>query len=486
MQTDLKIIELNPAAERLLQLGGDSSAGESLYKYVKLECQAPLSLAFRSLFDDGLPFQMELELSRGESRDPCLVVLEATVTESRGTRLGSVLLLDITERRVLQEQLTRARRMEAIALLAGGVAHRFNNLMNVVGGCCELLMGRLPENNNFQRELVRDIQEAGLRASQLTSQLLDIGRRENSSHQLMDLNSAIGEIAGSLQQILPEGVELQVDTTAQSLLVNAEKAELERILQNLVANAGDSDPSDGRVRIQVHKCRLEREPLSPPSLVGTFAGIAVSDKGRGISRQRQARIFEPFYSTKPRDQGDGLGLAVVDGIVRSRGGRVEVESEMDQGTTVTFFLPLAQQVSSIGGSRTRRPKGGKAGSSLRTVLIAEDEPAVRRLVERILRADGHEVIVSASGEEALARFISHPSFDLLLTDVVMPGMGGLELALRVRALSPSLPILFMSGYTDDKVRDRLGPIGSGFIGKPFSRGELTAMVRKTYIPQSVT
>ena len=478
-------MELNPAAERLLQPGGDSSAGESLSRYVKLECQAPLFLAFRSLFNGGVPFQMELELSRGESRDPCLVVLEATVTESRGTRLGSVLLLDITERRVLQEQLTRARRMESIALMTGGVAHRFNNLMNVVGGCCELLMERLPENNNFQRELVRDIQEAGLRASHLTSQLLDIGRRENSSHQLIELNSAIVEIAGSLQRILPEGVELQVDTTAQSLLVSAEKAELERILQNLVANAGDSDPSDGRVRIQVHnKCRLELEPLSPSSLVGTFARIAVSDKGRGISRQRQARMFEPFYSTKPPDLGDGLGLAVVDGIVRRRGGRVEVESEIDKGTTVTFFLPLAQPVSSIGGIRTR-PKGGKA-RSLRTVLIAEDEPAVRRLVERILRADGHDVIVSASGEEALARFISHPSFDLLLTDVVMPGMGGLELALRVRALSPSLPILFMSGYTDDKVRDRMGRIGSGFIGKPFSRGELTAMVRKTCIPQSVT
>ena len=475
---------LNPAAKRLLQPGGDSSAGESICKYVKLECQAPLSLAFRSLFNDGVPFQMELELSRGESRDPCLVVLEATVTESRGTRLGSVLLLDITERRVLQEQLTRARRMEAIALMTGGVAHRFNNLMNVVGGCCELLMERLPENNNFQRELVRDIQEAGLRASHLTSQLLDIGRRENSSHQLIELNSAIVEIAGSLQRVLPEGVELQVDTTAQSMLVNAEKAELERILQNLVANAGDSDPSDGRVRIQVHRCRLEREPLSPLPLVGTFARIAVSDKGRGISRQRQARMFEPFYSTKPLDLGDGLGLAVVDGIVRRRGGRVEVESEMDKGTTVTFFLPLAQQVSSNGGSRTS-PKEGKA-RSLRTVLIAEDAPAVRRLVERILRADGHEVIASASGEEALARFLSHPSFDLLLTDVVMPGMGGLELALRVRALSPSLPILFMSGYTENNVRDRMGPIGSGFIGKPFSRGELTAMVRKTCFSQSVT
>ena len=480
LQSDTTIIELNPAAERMLQPGGNSSsAGESFCKYVSLECQAPLTLAFRSLFNDGVPIQMELELARGESRKPCHVVLEATVTESQGTLLGRVVLLDVTERRVLQEQMARARRVEGIALLAGGVAHKFNNLMTVVGGCCELLLEQLPEADS-QRELVRDIQEAGFRASYLTSQLLDIGRRENSSYQLMELNSAIQDIAGFLQQLLPEGVNLQVDTAAQSLLVTAEKVEIERILQNLVANAGDSQPAGGRVRVQVSRCSREVDPLSPSSPLGSFAGIAVSDQGHGISKQRQARIFEPFYSSKPRDEGAGLGLAVVDGIVRRRGGTVEVESEIDKGTTVTVFLPLAQQVSSVGGRQTR-PTGDKA-RSVRTVLMAEDEPSVRKLVGRILRADGHEVIVSASGEEALAQFISHPqSFDLLLTDVVMPGMGGLELALRVRALSPGLPILFMSGYTDDTVRDRMGPIGSCFIGKPFSRSELSAMVWKMCI-----
>lgn len=473
-----KIIELNPAAERLLQQGGSSPVGESLCKYVSSEHRDPLFLAIRSFFKTGEPLQMELQLACENGRPPCHVVLEANLTEVSGTYFGRVALLDVTERRILQDRIARARKLEGVAQLAGGVAHDFNNLMTVVGGCCEILLEQLPENG-LQRELVQDIQRAGERASQVTSQLLDIGRTSNPSDPLIDLNSAVEEAAGSLQQLVAGEIGLEIETTEQPLLVTAELGEIGRILENLVANSSDSQPAGGMVRIQTSKRTCESTPLSPSSSMGTFAALAVSDHGCGISSSDQSRIFEPFFSTKPRDEAAGLGLAVVYAIVRRRGGLIEVESEIDKGTTITVFLPLTDQESPT-GDRQNAPKTKKS-KFVGTILVVEDEGSVRRLVARILRSDGHHVVVSDSGEDALARFTSQPeSIDLLLTDVVMPGMGGLELARRLRTLSETLPILFMSGYTEDTVRKEMGPLRAEFIAKPFSRRGLLATVQKTY------
>ena len=290
LESDATIAELNPAAEILLRQGDAPVEGQPLCKYVRFENQDSLFLAIRNLFETGEPIRMELGLARKDDQAPCHISLEAKLVKVSGTSLGRFVILDVSERRILQDQVARSQNLESVALLAGGVAHDFNNLMTVVTGCSELLLDQLPKNDP-QRELVEDIHGAGNRAAELTAQLLDIGRRNNFSQEVLDLNSVVSKAARLLHRILPASIELKLEIDDQVLPVSGAISEIEQILINLVANASNAQPDGGWVRIQTERRVHKAVSQSGSASAKTFAVLSVSDCGEGISEEDQRRIF---------------------------------------------------------------------------------------------------------------------------------------------------------------------------------------------------
>jgi PAS domain S-box-containing protein len=367
-------------------------------------------------------------------------------------------LRDITERRMLEERLRQAQKMEAVGQLAGGVAHDFNNLLTVIAGYGEIArrhIGAGPGSNELG-----EIQRAAERAGELTRQLLAFARRQVLEPVLLDLNDVAGGLVPMLGRLIGEDIEIAMLAGDDLPPVLADRAQLEQVVINLAINARDAMPDGGTLAIET-------------GVAGEHVRLAVSDTGTGIAAEVLEHIFEPFYTTKDVGLGTGLGLATVHGIVTQSGGRVEVASDLGLGSTFTVLLPAASS------EHTDEPVEQRAQPRLggtETLLLCEDEDAVRQLVELVLRGAGYTVHSAATPQEALALADRHgDAIAALVTDIVMPGMSGLELAER---LSP-LRALFLSGYSAEAA-DRAGglPPGSAFLEKPFDHGALLAEVRE--------
>jgi two-component system, cell cycle sensor histidine kinase and response regulator CckA len=368
-------------------------------------------------------------------------------------------MVDVSERRRRDEELTAAQRLESIGQLAGGVAHDFNNLLGIIQGYAELLELEVPESSQSD---VKEIRRAAERAADLTRQLLLFGRRESAEAGVVDANEVVAELRNMLQRTLGEHVDLVLDLAPAAGLVLMPAGQLEQILVNLVVNARDAMPGGGRLKVST-------------AVGGQGVSLRVTDSGTGMTDDVATRAFDPFFTTKEKGRGTGLGLATVYGIVQGAGGRVWLDTVPGQGTTVEIELPLAEEQSMSGDERPAPPLTGRG----ETVLVVEDEAAVRQLTGRILSENGYRVIDAADGYRA--RILCDQfqgEIDLLLSDVVMPGMSGRQVAEQLRSLRPELRVLYMSGHAGD-VLDHHGLAGPEMplLQKPFDTTRLLASVR---------
>jgi signal transduction histidine kinase len=384
---------------------------------------------------------------------------------------------DITERRLLEDQLRQSQKMEAIGRLAGGIAHDLNNALTAIAGYTELALGQL-SSHHVARADVEEIRRAAERAGSVTRQLLAFSRKELLEPRLFDLNDTIGAIARLLDRLLGANVEVRTELAPDLPAILGDPGQVEQAIINLAVNARDAMPSGGRLLLSTSLDTVDEEVAraNPPMGPGVYVGLRVSDNGQGMSPETQARIFEPFFTTKEAGKGTGLGLSMVYGTLKQIGGFIFVDSEPKRGTTFRLYFRPAGP--SLAGRTALRPQAGDDVIEARqTVLVAEDDPAVRNLVSSALRTEGYRLLVTGSAEEALDVAAANPDgIDLLLTDATMPGKSGIELAGALKGTRPGLRVIVMSGYTEETLHgfnDRMT-----LLQKPFAPKELRRRVRE--------
>jgi PAS domain S-box-containing protein len=384
---------------------------------------------------------------------------------------------DITDRKLLEDQLRQSQKIEAIGLLAGGIAHDFNNLLTAIGGYTDLVFDTLDERDE-RREDLREVAKATQRAAAMTRQLLAFSRRQILQSTVIDVNEMVIDIQRLLRRTIPENIELDLEIGPTVNAVRADRGQLEQVAVNLAINAGDAMPQGGRLRIITDTVDVDDAwaRRHPPMPVGQYVRLSVSDTGIGMSPETQARIFEPFFTTKERGEGTGLGLATVYGIVKQSGGFIWVDSKPGRGTTFSVLLPsvrepVDQPVSAAPVDDT--PTGSQ------TILLAEDDAAVRRLARNVLANQGYTVLDARDGDEALAIAQKYRGpIHLLITDVVMPGMGGRDLAIRLATERPKIRVLYTSGYTENVMMRAGFQHGLLLLDKPFLPADLLLKVKQ--------
>lgn len=406
-----------------------------------------------------------------------------------GRRARLVVANDVTERRrtelalqASQEQLRQAQKMEAVGSLAGGIAHDFNNLLTAILGYCDLALEGIPGDSTASED-VAEVRRAAQRAAELTHQLLAFSRRQVLKPRVFALGTAVEQTEKILRRLISENIVLELSTGPTHDLVRADPTQVEQVILNLAVNARDAMPRGGRLRLSTGSVTFDESHATAGATLpaGTYAMLAVSDTGTGIAPEIRDRLFEPFFTTKPRGQGTGLGLATVYGIVQQSGGGIEVASVPGNGTTFVLYFPVAageQQAESLVLPRRATWSRGEG-----TVLLAEDDDAVRAIARETLERAGYRVLAAADGSAALALASQHEgTIDLLLTDVIMPGMNGRELAATLTRRRPEIRVLFASGYTDNVLagQDALAP-GVTLLDKPFTPAELEAKVREVLV-----
>ncbi len=387
---------------------------------------------------------------------------------------------DITDRRRIEERVLQAQKIESVGRLAGGVAHDFNHLLTAILGYPELLLSGRPEGDPDRADL-EEIQKAGQRAAALTQQLLAYSRKQVLMPKDVDLNRAVADMKNMLGRAVREDVRLVCDLAAEPALVRIDPAQLEQAVLNLVLNARDAMPEGGEVRLEVARVQLEDAALPPdyPGRSLSFVRLRVVDTGAGIPPEVQAHLFEPFFTTKGIGKGSGLGLASVYGIVRQSNGFISVASAPGNGSTFSMHFPAVCEPATLESIVPRAARSARR----RTILLVEDEDAVRVIIGAALRRHGFHVLEAATPRGACEVFDQHAEdIALLLTDVVMPEMNGPALARRLCAVSPSLRVLFISGYTDVAPVEAHHP-HVGFLSKPFQASLLVANVTALLAPE---
>ncbi len=386
--------------------------------------------------------------------------------------------LDITERKQLEEQFHQAQKMEAVGRLAGGVAHDFNNLLTAILGAADLVLDSLTAGAP-EREEVEEIRKAALRAADLTRQLLAFSRQQVIAPTVLNPNEVVANMDKLLRRLLGEDVELRTRLTPDLATVKADPSQLEQVVLNLAVNARDAMPTGGKLTIETQNAELDEAYVRGhiSAQPGPYVMLAVSDTGIGMDAATQARIFEPFFTTKAIGKGTGLGLATVYGIVKQSGGWIWVYSEPGHGATFKIYLPRVTEAVAP-AAPSPPPPASVRGSE--TVLLVEDDDLIRNLVQRVLKANGYRVLVAANGREAEQVAEQHAGpIHLLMTDVVMPGMNGREVAERLAAARAGVRVLYLSGYTDDAiVHHGVLEAGVAFLQKPFTPAVLGRKVRE--------
>jgi two-component system, cell cycle sensor histidine kinase and response regulator CckA len=466
------LLEVNAALTRIL--GYESSAelvGRNLAsQYVDAQQWFTMGDHLRSLTAfRGL-------LAQWICKDGSSVVVRLSGTSIRGEGNAiffELFIEDVTEQRELEQQLRQAQKMEAVGRLAGGIAHDFNNLLMVISGYCEFLLEQLGPDAKA-RASVQEIANAAERATALTRQLLAFSRKQMLAPQLVDLNEIITQNLKMLTRIIGEDVELVMRAGANIGAVKADPSQIEQVIMNLAVNARDAMPHGGKLIIETANVTRLHFPLA----AGEYVMLSITDTGVGMSADTQLHIFEPFFTTKGL-RGTGLGLSTVYGIIQQSRGTIQVSSETGKGTTFKIYLP---RVDSSGQVLRREPAvvTARAEQALETILLVEDETSLRTLSRDYLQSQGYTVLEAAEGAAAVAICSMHAGpIHLLLTDVVMPGINGRELARRICAMRPETQVLFMSGYSEDAVaHDGLVEEGIALLQKPFALSALGIKVRE--------
>jgi PAS domain S-box-containing protein len=380
---------------------------------------------------------------------------------------------DVTDRRALEEQLRQAQKMEAVGRLAGGIAHDFNNLLTVIGGYLQMILDATPPTDP-RYEKLREILAASTRASALTRQLLAFGRRQMVQPKLVQVNHLVTNMEALLRRVMGEHIRLETDLGSEIPCVKADPNQLEQVLINLAANARDAMPEGGEFRIQTAVVAGSGDRASAND-VGPRVRIQISDTGCGMSKEVMEHVFEPFFTTKGVGKGTGLGLSSVYGIIQQNHGTIDVSSSPGRGTTFRIFLPGVFEMEEA--KSYAEPAENLRGTE--TILVAEDEPGVRKLVCETLGHLGYTVLQAANGQEALCVLENHDPVHLILTDVIMPVMGGRDLAERVSRMRPAVKVVYMSGYNDDTLASHgLPQPDTPYIQKPFTLAALAAKLRQ--------
>jgi PAS domain S-box-containing protein len=478
---DLRFLRVNRAfAFAMNSLGPERLVGNRLSELRSVAVDtAEIETEERRILSEG---RAALAVMREYSTPTGTLWLSETKAPVRGVH-GEVLGLvgisrDMTEQRSLEQQFRQAQKMEAVGQLAGGVAHDFNNVLAVIQSYGALLLQQLPADDS-KRADVGEILAATQRASVLTRQLLAFSRQQITQPRIISLNAVVADIENMLRRIIGEHIELTTVLSDSLGMVRADAGQIEQILMNLTVNARDAMPEGGKLTIETSNVQLDHEFAVLPAAVssGEFVMLAVTDTGTGMDAETQKRIFEPFFTTKDVGKGTGLGLSTVHGIVQQSGGHIRMYSELERGTSFKVCLPRAYSHGEA--PRARHPSAPPA-VGVGTILVVEDDDAVRQVTMRILRESGYVVLEARRASEALDLGLKRgASIDLLLTDVVMPGLNGPKLAEELRRACPRLRVLYMSGYPGTSVsRDGSLEPGTGYLEKPFSPGSLTAKIRE--------
>jgi PAS domain S-box-containing protein len=442
--------------------------------FVDLLGEASLRLSSGGLLRDE---EVSATARSGETK-ALLVSIETMMLGADACYLAT--FVDLTERLRVEEQLRQSQKMEAIGSLAGGVAHDFNNLLTAINGYSELaLMDKSDTHPDY--EYLRDIRNSGERAAGLTRQLLAFSRKDTVQTRVQSLNAIVAEMQSMLRRLIEENVEIQTCLDPEAGSVNVDKGQVVQVLMNLVVNARDAMPQGGRLLVDTRRVRLEKptRDLLLHAAPGAYVALSVKDTGTGMTPEIRAKIFEPFFTTKPVGKGTGLGLAVVYGVVKQLGGGIAVQSELGEGSTFSIYFPEVRDdtLTPPAAAGQERPKSYRGGE---TILVVEDEDQVRKFIKQALTAQGYRVLESRNGVEALQLLqrLDQP-LDLVVTDLIMPDMGGRELAAQVASRLPLLPVLFTSGYSKE-TRDSQDPprTAEHFLAKPFGPMDLARKVRE--------
>jgi len=474
-----QLLDANPA---LLKLLGYSSPSELIGKHLAglySDAQHWFELADR--LRAGTPFNgVVVEWVRQDGTSTTVRVSGRSVLNGGREKTFELFAEDVTERRTLEEQLRQSQKMEAVGRLAGGIAHDFNNLLMVISGYSEFLLDRLGPDPAL-RAPAQEIASATARATSLTRQLLAFSRKQMLAPKILDLNSVVTENLKMLTRVIGEDIELVMDRGANLGTVRADASQIEQVIVNLAVNARDAMPSGGKLTIETSNASLDEEyaRLHPPLRPGDYVALAISDTGAGMDSETQSHIFEPFFTTKG-PKGTGLGLSTVYGIVKQSGGYIWVETEPGKGTTFQIYLPRVADSVPAPAKVAQVDESVPIEPGTETILLVEDEANLRNLARQFLEKQGYRVIEAADGAVALQIAVAHEGvIHLLLTDVIMPGMNGHELAQRLSEIRPNTKVLYMSGYTENVI-GRNGTLDAGvrLLQKPFTLRDLNSKVRE--------
>jgi two-component system, cell cycle sensor histidine kinase and response regulator CckA len=495
-----KVIAWNRAIEEMTGVHKEEIIGHGDYAYALPFCgqREPMLIDLLGTEQSVFRFKYDNFSSKGNTlygerffpavfggRGAYLWGTASPLLDSGGTQVGAIeSLRDLTDHKrasedllYMQEQLRQAAKMEAVGRLAGGIAHDFNNQLTIVLGYCNLLLEKLPRESP-DRKLVREILKAAERSAKLTGQLLAFGRKQVLNPQVLDVHKVLADLLDPLRRMIREDIHVNIQVAPELWQVEADRNQLEQAIINLAINARDAMPGGGRLTIQARNAILDGKYVlrHMGASGGPHVCLSVSDTGTGIDAATQQRIFEPFFTTKPMGEGTGLGLAMVYGFVKQSGGHMDVISEAGQGACFNIYFP---QSAGVSVTEELVPKSAPSTGN-ETILVIEDEEALRELVASILKSRGYHVLQAADGQSAIALNRQYASpIDLVVCDVIMPGMSGPDVVKQVRSDRPGLRVLYVTGYAESEVLDYGGKeCATRILLKPYTPDTLFRVVRK--------
>lgn len=472
----LKFLEVNRAASTSYGYTRSELLGLQLQSVIASEDRRRAMAAIRQTPIDPSALQgIHWILKGGKTTEVDLLVQPVQYNRKRALLVTPQ---DCARRRQLEDQLRQAHKMEAVGMLAGGIAHDFNNLLTIINGYSQMVLSSLQEEDE-NRGSVEQIMKAGERAAELTRQLLTFSRRQVVRPKILDLNAIVAGAAVMLRRLIGEHIELRIVAGPDLSKIHADPGQLEQVIMNLAVNSRDAMPHGGTLILETQNVDLSESFRGPNVTLqpGRYVMLTVTDTGTGMDAQTVSHLFEPFFTTKAQGEGTGLGLSTVHGIVRQSGGEIVVHSKTGQGTCVNIYFPGLAEAAPEDPADV---DAEQAYSGTETILLVEDEEAVRKLVRQTLERRGYRVLVAASGQDAIRLTEREPGrIHLLISDVVMPQMGGRQLADQLKVLRPKIKVLYVSGYTESALvhTGTLKP-GEVFLQKPFTPAMLGRSVRE--------